>query len=118
MLTDAFALAYAPAVLAAAKALNTTIINCWPRIVGTPHAEQIINIVSRAWTNIQDSANDNTTKELESLSKELTKTTTLLAALWKESDDQIPTETLSQIAGKAPHLRPLFKPFFEAASAT
>ncbi|TQV93038.1 tRNA nucleotidyltransferase [Cordyceps javanica] len=44
VLADAFALAYVPAVVAAAQALNSTILNCWPRIVGTPHAEHIINI--------------------------------------------------------------------------
>ncbi|KAF1733951.1 uncharacterized protein CRV24_005483 [Beauveria bassiana] len=111
VLTDAFALAYPAAVVAAAQALNTTILNCWPRIVGTPHAEQILNVVSRCWINIHDSDNDRNSSELEMLVKELTKTMTLMASLWKESDEPMPTEKLSQVVRKAPNLKPLFAAF-------
>ncbi|KAJ6787317.1 hypothetical protein PWT90_09132 [Aphanocladium album] len=111
VLTDAFALAYAPAVVAAATALNTTILNCWPRMVGTPHAEQVINIVSRCWTNIHDAGNDNISSDLNILTEELKKTMTLLAALWGESDEPLPKERLGEIVQKAPHLKPLFAPF-------
>lgn len=111
MLTDAFALAYAPAVAAAAKALNMTILNCWPRIVGTPHAEQTISLVSRCWTNIHDVGDDHDSSDMEILTNELTKTMTLLASLWKESDEPLPQAKLAQIVEKAPHLKPLFQPF-------
>lgn len=115
VLTDAFALAYPPAVLAAVQALNATILNCWPRITGTPHAEHIINLISRSWTNIQDTSDRG--EEFDSLRLELTKTMTLLAALWKESGETLPTEKLSEVVSKAPHLRPLFAPFQADAAA-
>ncbi|KAM3511166.1 hypothetical protein MY11210_005217 [Beauveria gryllotalpidicola] len=111
VLTDAFALAYPAAVVAAAQALNTTILNCWPRIVGTPHAEQILSVVSRCWINIHDSDNDRNSSELEMLVKELKKTMTLVASLWKESDEPMPTEKLAQVVRKAPNLNPLFAAF-------
>ncbi|OAA51101.1 hypothetical protein BBO_01048 [Beauveria brongniartii RCEF 3172] len=111
VLADAFALAHPAAVIAAAQALNTTILNCWPRIVGTPHAEQILNVVSRCWINIHDSDNDRNGSELEMLVKELKKTMTLMASLWKDSDEPMPTEKLSQVVRKAPNLKPLFAAF-------
>ncbi|KAM3507375.1 hypothetical protein MY10362_001828 [Beauveria mimosiformis] len=111
VLADAFALAHPAAVIAAAQALNTTILNCWPRIVGTPHAEQILNVVSRCWINIHDSDNNRNGSELEMLVKELKKTMTLMASLWKESDEPMPTEKLSQVVRKAPNLKPLFAAF-------
>jgi hypothetical protein len=111
VLTDAFALAYPAAVIAAAQALNTTILNCWPRIVGTPHAEQILSVVSRCWINIHDSDNDRDSSKLEMLVKELKKTMTLVASLWKESDEPMPTEKLAQVVRKAPNTEPLFAAF-------
>ncbi|KAM3440360.1 hypothetical protein NHJ13734_003299 [Beauveria thailandica] len=111
VLTDAFALAHPAAVIAAAQALNTTILNCWPRIVGTPHAQQILNIVSRCWINIHESDNDRNGSELEMLARELKKTMALMASLWQESDEPVPTEKLSQVVRKAPNLEPLFAVF-------
>ncbi|OAA56014.1 hypothetical protein ISF_07612 [Cordyceps fumosorosea ARSEF 2679] len=111
VLTDAFALAYPPAVLAAAQALNTTILNCWPRIIGTPHAEHIISIASRCWINVHDQDSGDWGPELESLADELSKTMMLVATLWKESDEVIPVEKLARIVQKAPSLKPLFAPF-------
>lgn len=112
VLTDAFALAHVPAVVAAAQALNTTILNCWPRIVGTPHAEHIISIVSRCWINIHDS--DHGTRGgpgMETLTEELKRTMTLVASLWKESDAPRPTQKLAQVVQKAPNLKSLLAPF-------
>ncbi|KAJ3492627.1 hypothetical protein NLG97_g5264 [Lecanicillium saksenae] len=117
VLTDAFALAYAPAVIAAAKALNIVILNCWPRVVGTPHAEQIINIVSRCWTNIHDADNGNANSDLNILAEELKQTMSLLASLWAESDEPLPKEKLASIVKEAPHLEPLFAPFQLGKSA-
>jgi hypothetical protein len=104
-LTDSFALAYPPAVLAAAKALNTTILNCWPRIEGTQHAEQIIHIISITWTNIQDQPSSEKSAELDRLAGELSKTSTLLSALWRENG---PPEKLLDILKEESELRPLF----------
>ncbi|KAJ2972811.1 hypothetical protein NQ176_g6943 [Zarea fungicola] len=117
VLTDAFALAYAPAVLSAAKALHATILNCWPRFVGTPHAERIINLVARCWTNIHDTAEKDTKGEFKDIGSELTQTISLLAVLWKDSGEPVPTEKLDQVVGKAPHLKSLFKPLQQGASA-
>lgn len=116
-MTDAFALVHAPAVLSAAKALNATILNCWPRIVGTPHAEQILNLVAKCWTNIHDTAKKDTRGEFKDIDSELTQAISLLAVLWKESGQPVPTERLAQVVGKAPHLKPLFKPLQQEASA-
>ncbi|KAK8144705.1 hypothetical protein G3M48_005475 [Beauveria asiatica] len=111
VLTDAFALAHPAAAITAAQALNTTILNCWPRIVGTPHAEQILNVVSRCWINIHEPDNDRNGSELEMLARELKKTMALMASLWQESDEPMPTEKLSQVVRKAPNLEPLFAVF-------
>ncbi|KAK3182059.1 hypothetical protein K4F52_006624 [Lecanicillium sp. MT-2017a] len=107
VMTDAFALAYPPAVLAAAKALNTTILNCWPRLAGTSHAEQIVHITSIAWTNLQNHKADEHQSELSSLAKELSRTSELLAALWRENK-QAPPKKLLSLLEKQPHLQPLF----------
>lgn len=106
-MTDSFALAYPPAVVAAAKALNTTILNCWPRIVVISHAEQIIHIISIAWTNMQNHKADEHQSELSSLEKELTRTSELLAAVWRENK-QVPPEKLLSLVEKEPQLQPLF----------
>lgn len=111
VLTDAFALAHVPAVVAAAKALNTTILNCWPRIVGTPHAEQITSIVARCWTNIYDTDHSTGGPETETLTQELKRTMALLASLWKASDEPMPTDKLAQVVQRTPHLKLLFTPF-------
>lgn len=111
VLTDAFALAYPPAVVATAEALNTTILNCWPRIVGTPHAEHIISVASRCWINVQGTSDELGGPEQEALTAELKKTMTLVASLWREADEAMPMEKLAQMVQMEPSLKSLLVPF-------
>lgn len=50
-MTTAFAKACLPVIAAAAEALNTAVISCWPRFVDTQLAEQVLCIITTCWQN-------------------------------------------------------------------
>lgn len=108
ILEDSFALAYAPAVLAAAESLNATLAACWPRVAETNHLEQIVYTISLCWINIEDrrSSQDGDVASLTPISEQLQRTSTLLQALWDANGNR-PAD-LTEATEIEPRLQALF----------
>ncbi|CAM1511089.1 Fc.00g086020.m01.CDS01 [Cosmosporella sp. VM-42] len=110
-MTDPFALAHPPAVLAAAQALNTVIANCWPRlqVQDSGHIEHIMRIIALCWLSLQD--NDATAylskTDVDSISEELMRSSKMLQSLWKEKNAH-PPERVAEILEQEPRLASLF----------
>ncbi|KAL6365377.1 hypothetical protein LRP88_01367 [Fusarium phalaenopsidis] len=113
IMTDPFATAHPPTVIAATQALNAIITNCWPRIQQTEHAEQIIRILSLCWLNVTEESDSSSTQvskpDVEALSQELIHTSNILQALWAEDDSKRPAR-LDEVVEKEPRLARLFTP--------
>lgn len=108
ILEDSFALAYAPAVLAAAESLNATLAACWPRVAETSHMEQVVYTISLCWINIEDlrASQDGDIAALAPISEELQRTATLLQALWDANGNK--PGDLTQATEMEPRLGVLF----------
>lgn len=108
ILTDSFALAYTPAVLAAAESLNATLAACWPRVAETNYMEQIVYIISVCWINIEDrrSAQEGDVAALAPISQQLERTSTFLQALWDANGNK-PAD-LTKATKAEPRLQALF----------
>lgn len=112
-MTDPFATAHPPTVVAATQALNAIIANCWPRIQQTEHAEQIIQILSLCWLNVTEESESSSTQvseaDAEVLSQELIHTSKILQTLWAEDNSKCPAR-LGEVLEKEPRLAGLFTP--------
>lgn len=112
-MTDPFATAHPPTVVAATQALNAIIANCWPRIQEAEHAEHIIRILSLCWLNVTEESENSSTQvpepDAEALSQELICTSKIMQALWAKDDSKRPTR-LDEVLEKEPRLTKLFAP--------
>lgn len=109
-MTDPFGLARPQAVTAAAKALNATLINCWPRITESGNIGELVRILSICWLNL-DSGNDivdrPSERDIAGVAPELKKASAILSVIWKQEGEKIPPQ-VDGITRQEPELRQLF----------
>lgn len=110
-MTDPFALASAPVVLAAAKALNALIARCWPRFLDSANTEQVIRIISLSWLSLRDgeTATGLSQDDAKAISQELTQSANMLQSIWRQHR-MPPPQGLAEALKQEPHLVPLFVP--------
>lgn len=65
-LCDPFSPAQPELLQATLHVLQTTLLNCWPRISQSIYYVEIIRALSLCWTNIKDEENDNNVMNLSS----------------------------------------------------
>ncbi|KAM0418602.1 hypothetical protein ACHAPT_012501 [Fusarium lateritium] len=113
IMTDPFATAHPPTVIAATQALNAIIANGWPRIQEAEHAEQIVRILSLSWLNVTEESESSSSQvskaDAKALSQELIRTSKILQTLWAEDYSKRPTG-LDEVLEKEPRLAKLFAP--------
>lgn len=109
VMTDPFATAYLPSILAAADALAAIIANCWPRLSELSHVERIVSIISLCWINVHndDAATQLSTADKELLLRRLTRISDMLQALWEQCGIKPPTK-LNEVVQAEPRLSALF----------
>lgn len=108
-MTDPFAVAHPPAILAASKALNTTLANCWPRISETQHAGQVMRMIILCWLNLHDGGvvSQPTATESDEITKELVLTAMFLESLWEQRELEPPSKW-NEVLERKPELAKLF----------
>ncbi|KAF4970868.1 hypothetical protein FZEAL_9961 [Fusarium zealandicum] len=113
VMTDPFAAAHPPTVLAATQTLSAIIINCWPRIQEAEHTEEIIRILALCWLNVQEESESTSSQlaedDAEALSHALMHTSKMLQALWTRDSSKQPAR-LSEVIQHEPRLAKLFPP--------
>ncbi|RQM05721.1 hypothetical protein DH86_00003586, partial [Scytalidium sp. 3C] len=70
VLTDPFGVSVPSLLLSATKALQITILNCWPRISEKTHRIEVIKAIALCWNTVNEKSNDNV-DETEDRIKEL-----------------------------------------------
>jgi len=65
---DPFGLSHPSLLLAAAKATQTTVVNCWPRMTESIHRIELIKALTLCWAAVNEGANGN--GEARSLERE------------------------------------------------
>ncbi|TFA97521.1 hypothetical protein CCMA1212_010768 [Trichoderma ghanense] len=89
-LSDPFITAYPPLVCATAEALNTTLINCWPRFSTPGYIDQVIHTISLCWLNLQSSQLP--TQDRDQISAHLIRTSNILQAIWSREGSGPPAQ--------------------------
>ncbi|OAA68345.1 hypothetical protein SPI_00540 [Niveomyces insectorum RCEF 264] len=112
IMTDPFAMRYKPAVVAATDALQTTMVNCWPRMADTPWQEEIIKMLMLCWLNVQeDHGGEERRREKEDnkdLSARLVRAADTLLAIMRAADVNVAAK-IGPLIAKEPRLADLFK---------
>ncbi|KAM5386711.1 hypothetical protein ACJZ2D_000004 [Fusarium nematophilum] len=113
IMTDPFATAHPPTVLAAAQTLNAIMANCWPRIQETEHTEPIIRIAALCWLNVHEdeevASSQLTQEDVDVLSQELMRTSNILESVWAKDGSKRPAK-LDEVLKQEPRLARLFPP--------
>ena len=94
-LTDPFALAYPPTIVESVRALNTAILNCWPRVIDTENSGQIARIISICWLNVHDSQGSTdriSEHDSDRVIRELQTSSEILQSFWAQCDTGTPAE--------------------------
>ncbi|KPM40086.1 hypothetical protein AK830_g6462 [Neonectria ditissima] len=109
LMEDPFATEYPPAILAAAKTLNATIMSCWPRLQEGEHMEQIIRTLSLCWLNLceDDSVPRSGSEDFNAISQELVQASNMMQLVWNQNSAN-PIGGLSEVLQKEPRLAQLF----------
>lgn len=111
VMTDPFALAHPPTVLAAAKAENALICNCWPRFLQSDHDKQVVLNVGICWLALveNESASTSSCEAAIALDQELRLTSAMLRSLWGRQGMNPPGK-LAKAIEQEPRLGILFPP--------
>lgn len=109
VMTNPFAVTHPPVLLSASKALNATLVNCWPRMHDAQHAGQVTRIVILCWLNLHggDGAPELATSERDAITSELTLTATFLESLWAQRELEPPCQW-DEVLQRKPQLAKLF----------
>jgi hypothetical protein len=88
ILTDPFGPSHPSLLLAAAKATQTTVVNCWPRMTESVHRIELVKALTLCWASVNGdvSLNDEARNlELERIKQELqlAGTTLVRSVSWK-----------------------------------
>lgn len=102
IMMDPFAINYSGTLMAAIGALQTILINCWPRLVTTPWQEEITKMLVVCWLNVKEDLKG--TPEMEAA---LIKATQMLLAVMKAGNVDL-SEKISPLIEAEPQLSPLF----------
>jgi hypothetical protein len=108
VMTDPFATAHGPVILAACKALNSCTRECWPRMTEERSGE-VMRMLIMCWLNIHSTT---TGPKLEAqaahaIEVELKTTSKLLFAIGEQNGQVTPPELL-EIIQREPQLKQLF----------
>ncbi|RGP66415.1 hypothetical protein FLONG3_8852 [Fusarium longipes] len=111
VMTDPFAVAYPPTLLATTQLIGAIIINAWPRVREPEHMENIIRILSLCWLNVLEELEHTVSKDqeegLQALHQELASKAKALKALWADNTSKRPSK-LDEVLEKEPRLTGLF----------
>jgi hypothetical protein len=83
IMTDPFAPVAPATLLAAIKALQAVLTNCWPRIPHSPWQDEIINALVLSWLHLAEHSHGTTAKTHTHLQQELLTSSRALAAVLK-----------------------------------
>jgi hypothetical protein len=96
---------YPPLVFSTTEALNTTLVNCWPRFSSPGYIDQVIHTISLCWLNLKTS--ELAAEDVNQISAQLIRTSTILQSLWSREGSG-PIEGLTAALQKEPRLVDLF----------
>ena len=107
-MTDPFAAAHGPAILAACKALNSCVRECWPRMT-EERSDEVMRIIIMCWLNIHAAKTGPRLADdlQDSIASELKHTSEMLYAINKARNLSTPPELL-EIIEKERQLKSLF----------
>lgn len=120
IMTDPFAPVAPATLLAAIKALQAVLANCWPRIPGSPWQDEIINALVLCWLHVAEHDRPATgnaamaakaEKLYAQIEQELLTSSKALAAVLKTAEGGAATDLASHVAPlleKEPRLAKLF----------
>ncbi|KAL6881515.1 hypothetical protein J3F83DRAFT_61271 [Trichoderma novae-zelandiae] len=103
-LSDPFVMEYPPLVCATTEALNTTLINCWPRFSSPGYIDQVLHTISLCWLTLESSQLP--TQDRDRISAHLVRTSTILQSLWSRQGSGPPAQ-LTAVLQKEPRLAEL-----------
>lgn len=109
-MTDPFAVLRVPVVVQATKALNATILNCWPRILEGGYEGEVMRTIATCWLNLHDGKlldHRPISHDVGPLIQELTQTVKMLQSL-RRTDATEPLPGLHEILKEEPKLEGLF----------
>ncbi|KAK0388726.1 hypothetical protein NLU13_4969 [Sarocladium strictum] len=108
VMTDPFAAAHGPAILAACKALNSCVRECWPRMT-EERSDEVMRIIIMCWLNIHAAKTGPRLADdlQDSIASELKHTSEMLYAINKARNLSTPPELL-EIIEKERQLKSLF----------
>lgn len=108
-MTDPFAVVHPPAILSASKALNATLLNCWPRLSDSGHAGQIMRIIVLCWLNLHDNGvvPRPAPAQADAINRELSRTAALLESIWAQRGLDPPGQW-AEVLQRKPELAELF----------
>lgn len=107
VMTDPFAINYPPALLAAAKLLQSTMRCCWPRV--SVYCNDIVKTLTICWLNVEeeeDFPTESITKE--DLETNLVQAAKILSAIMKADEVDL-LDRVSPLIKKKPLLGSLFR---------
>lgn len=107
IMMDPFLVQHPQCLLAAAEALRSTVLNCWPRIFDH-HSAAILRSTILCWLNICDARPKNREAEEERLSETLRNIATLVSKS-RGGSNGCTLEGLGQTIKAKPELRALFR---------
>jgi hypothetical protein len=115
IMTDPFAPAAPSTLLAAIKALQAVLANCWPRIPGSPWQDEIINALVLCWLHVAEHEQPATGRteiaDYAQIEPELLTSSKALAAVLKTAEGGAATDLATHVAPlleKEPRLAKLF----------
>lgn len=109
ILMDPFGLSHPSLLLAAAKATQSTVTNCWPRMTESNHRIELIKALTLCWTKVNKEIKSNgerNNSELEAIKHELHLAGNVLVRAVSEKLDM--TEELQPLLNVDPSLGSLF----------
>lgn len=102
--TDPFAPASPTTLLAAIKALQAVLANCWPRIPGSPWQDEIINDLVLCWLHLDEHNRPGDAEIYNTIEQELITSARALAAVLKTGSGPGNSEGAIDLAS---HVAPL-----------
>lgn len=110
-MTDPFSVAHPSTVVAAGEALDALLSSCWPRIIETEHAGQILRIITVCWLNLCDQEDETdqaaTTSDRNHIRKQLFMSSRIFKSVWARPDLEM-QHKLAEALSREPRLAPLF----------
>jgi hypothetical protein len=105
VMTDPFASIHAPAILSAAKALNSCISHCWPRMVDDERTGEVLRMIVMCWLSMHTNETGLQVPHelLIAVDGELKLAVRMIRAIYMEKKLPMPNE-IAQITQREPRL--------------